>query len=108
MIIRGGENHFPAEIENAMLTHPEIQEVAVVGIADEKWGELIACFLRPSGDATLSAAELKSHCRSELSPQKTPNLWIEVKSFPMTGSGKIQKFALRDMFERGELTPLTA
>jgi fatty-acyl-CoA synthase len=43
-----------------------------------------------------------------LSPQKTPNLWIEVKSFPMTGSGKIQKFALRDMFERGELTPLTA
>ncbi|MEP5088360.1 MAG: AMP-binding protein, partial [Paracoccaceae bacterium] len=108
MIIRGGENHFPAEIENAMLTHPEIQEVAVVGIADEKWGELIACFLRTSGDATLSAAELKSHCRSELSPQKTPNLWIEVKSFPMTGSGKIQKFALRDLFERGELTPLTA
>ena len=107
MIIRGGENHFPAEIENAMLTHPEIQEVAVVGIADEKWGELIACFLRTSGDATLSAAELKSHCRSELSPQKTPNLWIEVKSFPMTGSGKIQKFALRDLFERGEFTPLT-
>ncbi|MEP3033745.1 MAG: AMP-binding protein [Pseudoruegeria sp.] len=108
MIIRGGENHFPAEIENAMLMHPQIQEVAVVGIADEKWGELIACFIRTSGDATLSAAELKSHCRSELSPQKTPNLWIEVKSFPMTGSGKIQKFALRDLFERGELTPLTA
>ena len=108
MIIRGGENHFPAEIENAMLMHPQIQEVAVVGIADEKWGELIACFIRTSGDATLSAADLKSHCRSELSPQKTPNLWIEVNSFPMTGSGKIQKFALRDMFERGELIPLTA
>lgn len=107
MIIRGGENHFPAEIENAMLTHPEIQEVAVVGIADEKWGELIACFIRSSHGTRLSAAELKSHCRSELSPQKTPNLWIQVDSFPMTGSGKIQKFALRDMFENGDFTPLS-
>ncbi|MEP0941992.1 MAG: AMP-binding protein [Rhizobiaceae bacterium] len=108
MIIRGGENHFPAEIENAMLMHPQIQEVAVVGIADEKWGELIACFIRTSDDKRLSVAALKSHCRTELSPQKTPNLWIQVNSFPMTGSGKIQKFALRDMFERGEFTPLTA
>ncbi|MEP3483782.1 MAG: AMP-binding protein, partial [Sneathiella sp.] len=108
MIIRGGENHFPAEIENAMLTHPKILEVAVVGIGDEKWGELIACFIRTPKGVSLRAAKLKSHCRSELSPQKTPNIWVQVDSFPMTGSGKIQKFALRDMFERGEFTPLPA
>lgn len=106
MIIRGGENHFPAEIENAMLTHPQIQEVAVVGIPDERWGELIACFFREAGGAALAPSDLKIHCRSELSPQKTPNLWIRVDSFPMTGSGKVQKFALRDMFQGGQLSPL--
>ena len=72
MIIRGGENHFPAEIENAMLMHPQIQEVAVVGIADEKWGELIACFIRTSDDKRLSVAALKSHCRNRTVSTKNP------------------------------------
>jgi len=104
MIIRGGENHFPAEIENAMLTHPHILEVAVVGVPDEKWGELIACFFRATPDVHLSPVDLKTHCRSEISPQKTPNIWVQVEDFPMTGSGKIQKFTLRDLFQQGQLT----
>ena len=107
MIIRGGENHFPAEIENAMLTHLKIQEVAVVGIPDKKWGELIACFFRTIDETKLTPSVLKAHCRLVLSPQKTPNIWVSVDSFPKTGSGKIQKFALRDKLERGELLPLT-
>ena len=101
MIIRGGENHFPAEIEAVLLEHPSIAEVAVVGLPDEKWGEIIAAFIRPEGEATIDAATLKAHCRAHLSPQKTPTRWCLVESFPLTGSGKVQKFAIRDGFLAG-------
>ncbi|MEH6586287.1 MAG: AMP-binding protein [Halioglobus sp.] len=102
MIIRGGENLFPAEIENAMLEHEAINEVAVVGIADEKWGEVIACFIRDrSGDA-FNADQLKAFVRERLAPQKTPSHWIVVDDWPLTGSGKIQKFKLKEAFEAGQ------
>lgn len=102
MIIRGGENLFPAEIENAMLEHDEITEVAVVGVPDEKWGEQVACFIRMSGSERPDAAALKAFIRERLSPQKTPAFWIYVDDWPLTGSGKIQKFKLREAFERGD------
>lgn len=102
MIIRGGENLFPAEIENAMLEHDEIAEVAVVGVPDEKWGEQVACFIRMSGSARPDAVTLKAFIRERLSPQKTPAFWIYVDDWPLTGSGKIQKFKLREAFERGD------
>lgn len=96
MIIRGGENHFPAEIENVLLEHPDVAEVAVAGIPDEKWGEIIGAFIRLEDGCTLKVEELRSHCRAHMSPQKTPGIWQAVEAFPLTGSGKIQKFALRD------------
>ncbi len=102
MIIRGGENIFPAEIENAMLEHGAIDEVAVVGVADEKWGEQVACFIRCSSDHQLSVADLKAFVRERLSPQKTPAYWISVADWPLTGSGKIQKFKLTEKFEDGD------
>ncbi len=103
MIIRGGENLFPAEIEAAMLEHPAIAEVAVAGVPDEKWGEIVACFMRlAEGAERPSDDELKAHVRERLSPQKTPAHWVWVSEFPLTGSGKIQKFALSEMFVRGE------
>ena len=102
MIIRGGENHFPVEIENVLLEHASVAEVAVVGLPDEKWGEIIACFVRPSAGCGLDVAGLRSHCRRHLSPQKTPTVWCRVDAFPSTGSGKIQKFRLRDQFLAGE------
>lgn len=102
MIIRGGENFFPAEIENALLEHPSVSEVAVVGLPDETWGEIIACFAVPRPGETLNPGELKAHCRARLAPQKTPEVWVQVGSFPLTGSGKIQKFALRDAYLAGE------
>ncbi|QLC23962.1 AMP-binding protein [Parasphingopyxis algicola] len=108
MIIRGGENLFPAEIENAMLEHPAIAEVAVVGVPDEKWGELVACFMRAAGSEKPEPEELKAFVRERLSPQKTPAYWIWVEEWPMTGSGKIQKFAMTEAFERGEYEALTA
>jgi fatty-acyl-CoA synthase len=98
MIIRGGENLFPAEIENAMLEHDAIAECAVVGIPDETWGEQVACFMRPVGDQRPDDASLKAFIRERLAPQKTPQFWIWVDDWPLTGSGKIQKFKLREAF----------
>jgi fatty-acyl-CoA synthase len=102
MIIRGGENLFPVEIENAMLEHDSIAEVAVVGVPDEKWGEQVACFMRGVGSVRPSREALKMFIRDRLSPQKTPTFWIWIEEWPLTGSGKIQKFKLRDAFEKGE------
>jgi len=96
MIIRGGENIFPAEIENAMLEHDAVAEVAVVGIPCPKWGEQVACFMRCKGGERPDDASLKAFIRERLSPQKTPAHWIWVNAWPLTGSGKIQKFKLRE------------
>jgi fatty-acyl-CoA synthase len=108
MIIRGGENLFPAEIENALLEHESILEIAVVGVPDEKWGEQVACFMRAKGVARPSPAELKSFMRARLAAQKTPAYWIWVEAWPLTGSGKIQKFKLTEAFVRGEFEVLQA
>lgn len=102
MIIRGGENLFPAEIENALLEHEAIEEIAVVGVPDEKWGELVACFMRGGASDKPSDAELKAFIRERLAPHKTPTYWIWVEEWPLTGSGKIQKFKLQEAFEKGE------
>ncbi|HUE80448.1 MAG TPA: AMP-binding protein [Sphingomicrobium sp.] len=102
MIIRGGENLFPAEIENAMLEHEDVGEVAVVGVPCPTYGEQVACFMRASGGRRPDPAELKAFIRERLSPQKTPKHWIWVDQWPLTGSGKIQKFKLAEQFAAGE------
>lgn len=103
MIIRGGENIFPVEIENAMAEHPALAEIAVVGVPDRKWGEQVACFMRAAGDSKPAPDELKAFVRERLSPQKTPVYWVWVDEWPLTGSGKIQKFKLAEQFEQGQL-----
>jgi fatty-acyl-CoA synthase len=102
MIIRGGENIYPKEIEEVLFTHPDVAEVAVVGIPDEKWGEQVAAFVRCVPGAGLNPVELKAFVRQHLAPYKSPVQWIAVDEFPLTGSGKIQKFVLRDRFAAGE------
>jgi fatty-acyl-CoA synthase len=102
MIIRGGENLFPAEIENAMLEHEDVGEVAVIGVPCPVYGEQVACFMRASGGRRPVQAELKAFIRERLSPQKTPRHWLWVDEWPLTGSGKIQKFKLAEQFARGE------
>jgi fatty-acyl-CoA synthase len=99
MIIRGGENHFPAEIEAVLVTHPDVAQVAVVGLPDEKWGEVIAAFIL--SDNVPDVEQLRTHCRAIMSPQKTPSAWVHVSDFPLTGSGKVQKFAIREKFLAG-------
>ena len=98
MIIRGGENLFPAEIENILLEHPDVAEVAVVGVPDAKYGEAVAAFIRPAAGAAFDPGILKAHCRAQIAAQKTPSHWIEVSEWPLTGSGKIQKFELRNQW----------
>jgi fatty-acyl-CoA synthase len=98
MIIRGGENIYPREIEDVLYSHPGVAEVAVVGIPDAKWGEVIGAFVRPAPGHTPSKEELVAYCRQHLAPFKTPQHWMFVEAFPLTPSGKIQKFVLRDRF----------
>jgi fatty-acyl-CoA synthase len=103
MIIRGGENLFPAEIEEVLYRHPAVAEAAVVGLPDERWGEVVGAFIRPCDPAAPpTVAELRSHLRASLSPQKTPTKWYAVDGYPLTGSGKVQKFAIREAWEKGE------
>jgi fatty-acyl-CoA synthase len=101
MIIRGGENIYPREIEMVLLEHAGVAEVAVVGVPDERWGEQVAAFIRPAADAAPAAAELEAFCRERLAPFKVPRFWLMVDAFPMTASGKVQKFALRERFTAG-------
>ena len=103
MIIRGGENLFPVEIEEVLMRHPAIAEVAVLGLPDDKWGEIVAGFLRLTDGADApTVTELREFVRAELSPQKTPTRWFAVDGFPLTGSGKVQKYAIRTAWEQGE------
>jgi len=102
MIIRGGENLFPAEIEEILYRHPAVAEATVVGLPDDHWGEVVGAFIRPHDpDDAPTIAELRLHMRAHISPQKTPTKWYAVDGFPLTGSGKIQKFAIREAWEKG-------
>jgi fatty-acyl-CoA synthase len=102
MIIPGGENIYPREIEDVLFGHPAIAEAAVIGVPDETWGEAVAAYLRPvPGQPPPDAGELRAWCRERLAPYKTPLHWVFVDAFPMTPSGKIQKYKLRESFSAG-------
>ena len=104
MIIRGGENIYPREIEAVLFEHPAVADVAVVGVPDDRWGEEVAAFVRLAEGAHATPSELSTYSRERLAAYKAPRTWIFVESFPLTGSGKVQKFVLREQFVKGELT----
>ena len=95
MIIRGGENL-------CLLEHEAVAEIAVVGLPDEKFGEIVSAFIRLKGGVNADEQSLNTYCRAEISPQKTPSVWVFVDAFPLTGSGKIKRFELRDLWIAGE------
>jgi fatty-acyl-CoA synthase len=95
MIIRGGENIYPREIEMVLLDHPAVADAAVVGIPDQRWGEQVAAFIRPVPGSTPDEADLAAFCRERLASFKVPRFWQMLDTLPMTPSGKVQKFALR-------------
>ena len=99
VIIRGGENIYPREIEEVLLSHQSVANVAVLGVPDHTWGEQVAAFVQPApGRPAPDEEELFRLVRQRLAPHKAPRVWRFVEEFPMTASGKIQKFALRDGF----------
>jgi fatty-acyl-CoA synthase len=104
MIIRGGENVYPAEVENVLAAHPDVQTVQVVGIDDEKWGEQVAAVLRLVEGAAPDDEAMYRYCRERMAAFKVPRIWYHAENFPMTASGKIQKFAIKEQIVRGVLT----
>lgn len=98
IIIRGGENIAPAEIENLLREHPDVVDAAVVGVPCERLGEMVAAALILKDGAVLDEEEHKARLKDRLASFKVPERWMAVKSFPLTGSGKVQKFRLRERF----------
>jgi fatty-acyl-CoA synthase len=96
MIIRGGENVYPREIEEFLYTHPKISDVQVYGVPDEKYGEQIAAAIKVRSGEELTAEEVKSFCEDEIARYKIPKYIEFVEDYPMTASGKIQKYKLRE------------
>jgi fatty-acyl-CoA synthase len=96
MIIRGGENIYPREVEEALFRHEAIAEVQVFGIPDEKFGEIACAWVRLADNATLDETALRAWCRTRLAHYKIPAHFAFVESLPLTASGKPQKFIMRD------------
>ncbi len=97
MIIRGGENIYPAEIEAFLMRHPKIAEAQVVGIPDQFMGEEVCAVVRVKPSEELSEDEVREYCKSGISRHKVPKFFRFVEAFPLTASGKVQKFVLREM-----------
>jgi fatty-acyl-CoA synthase len=97
LIIRGGENISPKEVEDFLYTMPGIKDVQVVGIASEKYGEEVGAFIIMQPDVKMNEEEVRDFCRGKIGRFKTPKHVFFVESYPMTASGKIQKYQLREM-----------
>ncbi len=107
MIIRGGENIYPVQVEGVLMKHPSVADVAVFGLEDAHWGEQVAAAIRFKPEAQVCAAEeLKQFCREHLAPHKSPEYWFICEAFPLTGSGKVQKFRLKELARQQQLRTL--
>ena len=108
MIIRGGQNIYPREVENLLLEHPKIQNVAIVGVPDAYWGEQVGAVIIPqSPDDLPDVNELHAFARENLAAFKTPSLWYFTDVFPFTETGKLQKFKLVDAIKHARLEPVS-
>ena len=97
LVIRGGENLFPREIEDFLYTHPDILEAQVVGVPDEKYGEELCAWIKLKETSSITEEDIRAFCDGQISRQKIPRYIRLVEEFPMTASGKIQKFKIREM-----------
>ena len=94
MSISGGENVYPAEVENDLSAHPAVDDAAVLSEPDPKWGEVGRAFVQLAGGARPDCADLAAFCRQRLAPYKVPRRFEFVDEFPRTSAGKIQKHLL--------------
>ena len=96
MIIRGGENIYPKEIEEFIYTHPKVKDVQVIGVPDEQYGEeIMACIILKKGE-TMTADEMKDYIRSHMAKHKVPKYIDFIDEFPMNAAGKILKYKMRE------------
>jgi len=96
MIIRGGENIYPREVEEFLYTHPDVADVQVIGVPSEKYGEEVMAWVKPREGTHVTGEELTAWCKGKIASFKIPRLWKFVDSFPMTVTGKVQKFKMRE------------
>jgi fatty-acyl-CoA synthase len=97
MIIRGGENIYPREVEEFLYSHPDIADVQVIGVPSEKYGEEVMAWVKLREGAGRTGDELAAWCKGKIATYKIPRHWKFVDSFPMTVTGKIQKFKMREV-----------
>ena len=100
MLIRGGENIFPREIEEFLYTHPKIEEVQVIGVPDPKYGEEVCAWIKLHAGESLSAEEVRDFCKGQIAHFKIPRYIKFVEEFPMTVTGKIQKYVMREQMAK--------
>jgi fatty-acyl-CoA synthase len=103
VIIRSGVNIYPREIENRLAAHPDVADVAVVGVPSERLGEEVAAFVRMAPGCVLDGPALAAFARETLAAYKVPSIWRSVEALPVTASGKVRKFQLRADFETGKV-----
>jgi fatty-acyl-CoA synthase len=96
LIIRGGENISPREIEEYLYGHPDVQDVQVVGVRDPRYGEAVCAFIRPRDGATVTDEQIRAFCEGRIAHFKIPRYVLCIDEFPMTVTGKIQKYRLRE------------
>jgi len=100
MIIRGGENIYPREIEEFLFTHPMIQDAKVIGVPDEKFGEEVCAWIQLKDGAQLSENDIRTFCKENIAYFKVPRYIRLVNEFPMTVTGKVQKYKMREQMEK--------
>jgi acyl-CoA synthetase (AMP-forming)/AMP-acid ligase II len=98
MIVSGGENVYPIEVEEALARHPSVDDVAVIGVPDERWGETVMALVIPRDGAAPSAEELVAFARERLAGYKLPRIVLFVDELPRTATGKVLKRELRARF----------
>ena len=97
MILRGGENIYPREIEEFLYTHPSIEDVQVIGVPNEKYGEEVMAWVKVKNGCMVSSEQLDEFCQQRIANYKVPKFWKFVDVFPMTVTGKIRKIEMRQM-----------
>ena len=97
MVIRGGENIYPVEIENYLYRHPKISDVQIVGVPDQKYGEVLAAWIIAKQNVELTEEEVKQFCKENIAHYKIPKYFRFVQEYPMTITGKIQKYKITEM-----------
>jgi fatty-acyl-CoA synthase len=97
MVIRGGENVYPREIEEFLYTHPKIRDAQVIGVPDKKYGEELCAWIHLKEDETATEEEIKSFCKEKIAHYKIPRYFKFVEEYPMTVTGKIQKYRMREI-----------